>query len=125
MTSPIATQRDGHLAGRSASPTRSNNEVGLPPKPPSPAGAGSSASTPSQCHRVATLHPPATSSPVHMKLSQSWHSHTVAAAFHTSGSFCLSQRALGSIHSAESGPAPSQLTRSAGSPLPSARISAA
>eukprot|EP00966_Prymnesium_polylepis_P018939 436503-Prymnesium_polylepis.1 len=40
----------------------------------------------------------------------------------TPGSHSLSHRALGSIHSAEIGPAPSQWTASAGSPRPSARI---
>eukprot|EP00962_Isochrysis_galbana_P027455 scaffold8630_cov115-Isochrysis_galbana.AAC.9 len=121
MHAPIATHRAGHFAAKSSSPTRRSSDVGCPPKPPSLPGC--KASTPSQCQRVATLHPPATIAPVHMKLSQSWHSQMVAAIAHTCGSFPLSQRALGSIHSAERGPVPP--TDKAGSSAPRARISAA
>lgn len=43
---------------------------------------------------------------------------------HTVGSVCLIQRALGSIHSAEMGPMPPQLTANAGSLNPSSSICA-
>lgn len=46
-----------------------------------------------------------------------WYSQMYVAAAYTSGSSSLSHRALGSIHSAETGPLPPPLTIKAESPL--------
>jgi hypothetical protein len=57
----------------------------------------------------------ATLRPVRRKFMKSWYSQMVAARSKTSGSLRRSQSALGIIHSAETGPAPSLLIRKAGS----------
>jgi hypothetical protein len=53
--------------------------------------------------------------PVSFRFKKSWYSQIIAALSHKSGFRCFTQSALGIIHSAETGPAPPQHTRSAGS----------
>ena len=79
---------------------------------------------------VCAQHAPATRrcvlSVLSVRSARAWYSQMCAAASNVAGSCCFSQSALGTIHSADTGPVPSPFTRSAASPLratcPRARV---